>query len=224
MTFLAQSEVPASSASAGRTWTTCRTCPARSRELGRHDAALDESPVQVDAASRAAAGGPPALRDPYFMGPHLDTEIACLPRARGPAIRRAIPHHLRGVPRLVVRRQLQRRATARPWPEPSEDAMDVVTCSGPARRDALGRRRRQQDSASERTFAGVTDEQMRVRPREDLNSLAWLMWHIARARTSSSTRYWARARSSSTNDGWAKRLAVTRRDFASGWPAPRSPS
>ncbi len=36
-------------------------------------------------------------------------------------------------------------------------------------------------SAAERTFAGLTDEQMRVRPREDLNSLAWLMWHIARA-------------------------------------------
>ncbi len=27
-------------------------------------------------------------------------------------------------------------------------------------------------SAAERTFAGLTDEQMRVRPREDLNSLA----------------------------------------------------
>ena len=36
-------------------------------------------------------------------------------------------------------------------------------------------------SAAERTFAGLTDEQMRVRPREDLNSIAWLMWHIARA-------------------------------------------
>ena len=36
-------------------------------------------------------------------------------------------------------------------------------------------------SAAERAFAGVTDEQMRVRPREDLNSLAWLLWHVARA-------------------------------------------
>ena len=36
-------------------------------------------------------------------------------------------------------------------------------------------------SAVERTFAGLTDEQMRVRPREDLNSLAWPMWHIARS-------------------------------------------
>ena len=36
-------------------------------------------------------------------------------------------------------------------------------------------------SAAERTFGGLTDDQMRVRPREDLNSLAWLMWHISRA-------------------------------------------
>jgi len=36
-------------------------------------------------------------------------------------------------------------------------------------------------SAAERTFAGLSDDQMRVRPREDLNSLAWLMFHIARA-------------------------------------------
>src|SRR6266850_981773 len=36
-------------------------------------------------------------------------------------------------------------------------------------------------SSAERTFAGLSDEQMRVRPREDLNSLAWLLWHIARA-------------------------------------------
>ena len=36
-------------------------------------------------------------------------------------------------------------------------------------------------SMAERTFGGLGDAQMRVRPREDLNSLAWLMFHIARA-------------------------------------------
>ena len=36
-------------------------------------------------------------------------------------------------------------------------------------------------SFADRTFAGLSDAQMRVRPREDLNSLAWLMFHIARA-------------------------------------------
>ena len=34
---------------------------------------------------------------------------------------------------------------------------------------------------AERTFGGLTDDQMRARPREDLNSIAWILWHIARA-------------------------------------------
>ena len=34
-------------------------------------------------------------------------------------------------------------------------------------------------SAAERTLTGLSDEQMRMRPREDLNSIAWLVWHIA---------------------------------------------
>jgi len=38
-------------------------------------------------------------------------------------------------------------------------------------------------SGAERVFGGLTDEQMRVRPREDLNSLAWIMWHLGEAAT-----------------------------------------
>ena len=36
-------------------------------------------------------------------------------------------------------------------------------------------------SAAERALGGASDEQMRVRPREDLNSIAWILWHVARA-------------------------------------------
>jgi hypothetical protein len=70
-------------------------------------------------------------------------------------------------------------------------------------------------SAAERTFAGLTDEQMRVRPREDLNSLAWLMWHIARAEdilvgqvVAGGPQLW--------DEGWKKRLGVARPDFGIG--------
>lgn len=70
-------------------------------------------------------------------------------------------------------------------------------------------------SAAERTFGGLTDAQMRMRPREDLNSLAWLMWHIARAEdvfvngiVSGRPQLW--------NDTWAKRLNVARPDFGIG--------
>jgi len=71
-------------------------------------------------------------------------------------------------------------------------------------------------SASERAFTGLTDEQMRVRPREDLNSLAWLMWHIARAEDIFINTILGVRTQLFDDDGWAKRLAVTRRDFGIG--------
>jgi hypothetical protein len=70
-------------------------------------------------------------------------------------------------------------------------------------------------SAAERAFAGLSDEQMRVRPREDLNSLAWLMWHIARAEDIMVNQV-MNGRAQIFEDGWAKRLGITRRDFGIG--------
>lgn len=74
-------------------------------------------------------------------------------------------------------------------------------------------------SAAERTFGGLGDEQMRVRPREDLNSLAWLLWHIARAEDIFVNVVLA-GRGQVFEDGWAKRLGVTRRDFGIGMTSP----
>src|ERR1700737_4991009 len=70
-------------------------------------------------------------------------------------------------------------------------------------------------SAAERAFAGLSDEQMRVRPREDLNSLAWLMWHIARAEDIMVNTI-LHGRDQVCDDPWRKRLGVTRRDFGIG--------
>jgi len=70
-------------------------------------------------------------------------------------------------------------------------------------------------SSAERTFAGLTDAQMRVRPREDLNSLAWLMWHIARAEDIIVNTVLA-GRAQVFDDAWMKRLGITRRDFGIG--------
>jgi len=70
-------------------------------------------------------------------------------------------------------------------------------------------------SAAERAFAGLSDEQMRVRPREDLNSLAWLMWHIARAEDIMVGALIA-GREQVCDDAWRKRLGVSRRDFGIG--------
>jgi DinB superfamily len=70
-------------------------------------------------------------------------------------------------------------------------------------------------SAAERAFAGLGDEQMRVRPREDLNSLAWLMWHIARAEDILVNRVLSE-RAQVFDEGWSRRLAITRPDFGIG--------
>jgi hypothetical protein len=70
-------------------------------------------------------------------------------------------------------------------------------------------------SAAERAFAGVTDEQMRVRPREDLNSLAWVLWHIARAEDIILNPVLS-GRPQVFDEGWAPRLQITRRDFGIG--------
>ncbi len=70
-------------------------------------------------------------------------------------------------------------------------------------------------SAAERTFSGLTDEQMRVRPREDLNSLAWLMWHIARAEDIIVNPVLA-GQPQVLDAFWLKRLGTTRRDIGTG--------
>ena len=74
-------------------------------------------------------------------------------------------------------------------------------------------------SAAERAFAGLTDEQMRVRPREDLNSLAWLMFHIARAEDIMVNVILA-GRSQVFDDARMKKLGINRRDFGIGMTSP----
>src|SRR5262245_32907545 len=74
-------------------------------------------------------------------------------------------------------------------------------------------------SLAERTFAGLTDDQMRVRPREDLNSLAWIMWHIARAEDILANLV-VNGRDQVLDDGWLSRLKIGRRDFGIGMSKP----
>lgn len=70
-------------------------------------------------------------------------------------------------------------------------------------------------SLAERTFGGLTDDQMRVRPREELNSLAWLMWHIARAEDIMANLI-VNGRDQVFDDAWMQRLKIARRDFGIG--------
>ena len=70
-------------------------------------------------------------------------------------------------------------------------------------------------SLAERTFGGLTDDQMRVRPRPDLNSLAWLMWHFTRLEDVIFNPVLVN-RGQVFDDAWAKKLNVSRRDFGIG--------
>ncbi|HSE04007.1 MAG TPA: DinB family protein [Methylomirabilota bacterium] len=72
---------------------------------------------------------------------------------------------------------------------------------------------------ADRTFGGLSDEQMRVRPREDLNSLAWLMWHIARAEDIFANVILS-GRNQVVDDSWLARLKISRRDFGIGMTKP----
>jgi DinB family protein len=72
---------------------------------------------------------------------------------------------------------------------------------------------------AERTFGGLSEDQMRARPREDLNSLAWLMWHIARAEDIFANVILS-GRDQVMDDGWLARLKTARRDFGIGMSKP----
>ena len=74
-------------------------------------------------------------------------------------------------------------------------------------------------SAAERAFGGLSAEQMRVRPREDLNSLAWLMFHIARAEDIL-VNVVLSGRTQVFDDAWRGRLGITRLDFGIGMTSP----
>ena len=56
---------------------------------------------------------------------------------------------------------------------------------------------------------------MRVRPREDLNSIAWLMWHIARAEDLILNPVLS-GRDQVFDDAWMRRLRIDRKDFGIG--------
>jgi DinB superfamily len=74
-------------------------------------------------------------------------------------------------------------------------------------------------SAAERVLKDLTEEQLRLRPREDLNSIAWILWHIARAEDIILNPVLS-GRDQVFDDAWMKRLGISRRDFGIGMKSP----
>src|SRR5437667_2052854 len=70
-------------------------------------------------------------------------------------------------------------------------------------------------SLADRVFGELTDERMRARPGKGLNSLVWLLWHMARVEDVA-VNLVVVAGGQVLDDGWAERMNVSRRDAGSG--------
>ena len=65
-------------------------------------------------------------------------------------------------------------------------------------------------------LADLTDEQMRTPPCPGVNTLTWLVWHIARVEDIGINRFVTDGEQVFDGGGWGTRLGVTRRDFGTG--------
>jgi hypothetical protein len=63
---------------------------------------------------------------------------------------------------------------------------------------------------------GLPDEEMRRRPQEGTNSLAWLLWHMARSEDMAVNLLVAGCPQVIEGDGWPRRLGLSRIDIGTG--------
>jgi hypothetical protein len=73
-------------------------------------------------------------------------------------------------------------------------------------------------TGSDRVFGGLADAQMRGRPGTDLNSLVWLLWHMARTEDVAVNLVVA-GQPQVFDDAWARRMNVLRPDMGTGMTA-----
>ena len=71
-------------------------------------------------------------------------------------------------------------------------------------------------ASGEGLFQGLTDEQIRTCPHPAVNSIAWLIWHMARAEDLAVSRLVARRPPVISDGAWPVRLGVSRRDVGTG--------
>jgi hypothetical protein len=70
-------------------------------------------------------------------------------------------------------------------------------------------------SIADQVFRGLTDRQMRARPAKGLNSLVWLVWHMARVEDVG-VNLIVTAGQQVLDEGWSSRLGVSRTDVGTG--------
>lgn len=64
-------------------------------------------------------------------------------------------------------------------------------------------------------FSQLTDDQMRLRPHPSMNSIAWLLWHVA-CGEDMLNRLLAHRPFVLDEEGWVRRLNLSRRDVGTG--------
>ncbi len=69
---------------------------------------------------------------------------------------------------------------------------------------------------ADRLAEGLTDEQIRMRPRGDVNSIAWLIWHMARCEDVGMNRFVVDRSQVLDEEGWLPRLGVSLRQYGTG--------
>lgn len=65
-------------------------------------------------------------------------------------------------------------------------------------------------------LGGLSDEQLRMRPGDGLNSIGWLVWHLARTEDMAVNVVVAGRKQVLEEDGWLERLGLTRQDIGTG--------
>lgn len=64
--------------------------------------------------------------------------------------------------------------------------------------------------------SGLNDEQLRARPQGGLNSIAWLIWHLARSEDMTVNVLVAGRKQVLEEGGWLRRLGLSRIDIGTG--------
>jgi hypothetical protein len=70
--------------------------------------------------------------------------------------------------------------------------------------------------STEDLLAGLDDEQLRQRPHPSLNTIAWLLWHMARIEDVAASRFIADLPQTLHEGQWRERMATARRDVGTG--------
>ena len=79
----------------------------------------------------------------------------------------------------------------------------------------LERHERLHSQVENNLLEGLTDEQIRFRFREDVNSIAWLVWHMTRTEDAG-VNFLVAQRPQVLDEGWLKRLGLSHRDIGTG--------